>query len=353
MKLKKITAILMALAMSAGIASFSQTESFEYLDTYAISQEQSDFIENIGYAAQANYSQYQILPSMTIAQAILESGWGTSSLSQLYYNFFGMKAGGSYSGETVSLYTGEEIDGVTIMVDGTFRAYHSFDEGIRGYYEFISGYSRYSNLIGETDYVQACIKIKEDGWATDSSYSQQLINIIESYDLTRFDYVLPESEPENTENDSPALNADTITVYYPSCSSDHLSIVDALLSVGEDSSFETRMKIAEINGISNYSSTAEQNIDMLSRLKEGTLIKDFAPVSDDISLIQAGDVNLDGVIDASDIVLISAYTGNRQKNPIDKNGLLNGDVHNTGDGLTINDALAIQQYLANTAEIAS
>lgn len=156
--------------------------------TYGLTRKQLDFIKQVGNAAQKNYSRYGILPSMTTAQAILESGWGESELSALYYNFFGMRADSFYNGESVTLRTGEEIDGVLIKMDGDFRVYHSFEEGIEGYYQFITGYEHYSNLIWEKDYRTACYKIKEDGWATASNYSECLIDIIESYDLTRFDY---------------------------------------------------------------------------------------------------------------------------------------------------------------------
>lgn len=157
-------------------------------NNYGLSRKQLEFIEELGNASQKNYSKYGILPSMTVAQAILESGWGESELSALYYNFFGMRADSTYTGEKVTLRTGEEIDGVLIKMDGDFRAYDSFEEGIEGYYDFITGYERYSNLIWETDYKTACYMIKEDGWATASNYSECLIDIIESYDLTRFDY---------------------------------------------------------------------------------------------------------------------------------------------------------------------
>lgn len=157
------------------------------VQTYGLSRKQLDFIEHLGSASQKNYSKYGILPSMTVAQAILESGWGDSELSALYYNFFGMRADSTYTGEKVTLRTGEEIDGVIVKMDGDFRAYHSFEEGIEGYYQFITGYERYSNLIWETDYRTSCYNIQEDGWATASNYAECLIDIIESYDLTRFD----------------------------------------------------------------------------------------------------------------------------------------------------------------------
>lgn len=59
-----------------------------------------------------------------------------------------------------------------------------------------------------------------------------------------------------------------------------------------------------------------------------------------------GDVNLDNSVDITDVITIAAYVGNPSKNELTPQGLINGDVHNTGDGLTANDSLLIQQYLA-------
>lgn len=50
-----------------------------------------DFIRMIGDAAVSYYPQYKILPSLTVAQAILESNWGRSRLSVECHNYFGMK----------------------------------------------------------------------------------------------------------------------------------------------------------------------------------------------------------------------------------------------------------------------
>lgn len=70
------------------------------------------------------------------------------------------------------------------------------------------------------------------------------------------------------------LGVDTsITNYYPAISSDYNSIVEALKSIGVDSSFNNRKKIAVKNGINNYTGTATQNIELLDKLKAGRLIK--------------------------------------------------------------------------------
>ena len=69
---------------------------------------------------------------------------------------------------------------------------------------------------------------------------------------------------------------DYSTIYYPKCDSSYNSLVDALKSLSIDSSLSNRKLIAEINGISNYSGTSEQNIELLNKLKNGVLIKSIS-----------------------------------------------------------------------------
>ena len=61
--------------------------------------------------------------------------------------------------------------------------------------------------------------------------------------------------------------------YYPACSSSYSSIIDALNSIGVDSSYSNRKSIAALNGISNYRWISDQNIQLLNLLKQGRLIK--------------------------------------------------------------------------------
>lgn len=317
--IKKVIASVLALTLCAGALIVpSVPQMIKPVHTYAITDAQKMFIENLGSAAQKNYSKYKILPSMTVAQAILESSWGNSSLSKLYYNFFGMKAGSSYSGETVTLKTGEEVNGIKITVDGTFRVYHSFDEGIEGYYQFITGYSRYSNLIGETNYKTACTKIKEDGWATDSAYASKLINLIETYNLTRFD-------TGYTPNPTPSGDC------FPACGSGYTSIVEALKSIGVDSSMTYRKQIAAANGISGYSGTAGQNTDMLNMLKSGTLkrpgsnsdpVPEPPPIIDydSVTYFPACSSSYASIIDALKSIGVDSSMTNR-KRIAEKNGI--------------------------------
>lgn len=148
---------------------------------------QADFIKMIGDAAVRYYRDYGILPSLTIAQAILESNWGRSGLSRDCYNFFGMKWSKGCGCDYKEYKTKEQKkDGSYITITAKFRKYNSVSEGIKGYYDFLQ-YKRYQNLRGVTDYNKACDLIRQDGWATSLSYAYNLKNYIKQYDLDDYD----------------------------------------------------------------------------------------------------------------------------------------------------------------------
>lgn len=156
-----------------------------------MNKEQKDFIEKVANAC-IKYKSYGILPSMTIAQAIKESGWGKSSLGAKYFNFFGMKWTKTCGCDYVELKTKEWDGSKYVEVKAKFRKYNSFEEGIEGYYKFITGYKRYSNLIGEKDSKTACIKIQQDGWATSPTYGTSLYNdYVIPYGLEKYDSYIP------------------------------------------------------------------------------------------------------------------------------------------------------------------
>ena len=137
--------------------------------------------------------------SPIIAQAILESAWGTSNLSELYFNYFGMKCGSKWTGKSVNLETQEEYQpGTKTTIRDNFRVYDSVDAGVQGYFEFIQ-LDRYQNLKGITDPKTYLETIKEDGYATASSYVKECMDVIETYSLTQYD---PQTAPAKvTEKD--------------------------------------------------------------------------------------------------------------------------------------------------------
>jgi len=193
-----------------------------------------------------------------LAQAILESNFGTSILASRYHNYFGMKCGSSWTGDSVNMRTREEYrKGQLTNVSANFRVYSDMEAGVKGYFDFINT-KRYSNLKTARSNAEFCQMLKDDGWATDSSYVTKLLNIIQTYNLSTFDkcYTVVEDE------------------FYQKCDYKGNSLIDALNSIGVDSSKEHRKLIALANGIPDFKGTATQNTKMLKLLKAGQLRKE-------------------------------------------------------------------------------
>lgn len=145
--------------------------------------------------------------STVIAQAIVESASGTSSLGYKYHNYFGMKCGSSWRGSSVNMRTKEEYKvGVLTNIRDNFRVYESMEAGVAGYYDFIST-KRYANLKTATDYVQYAERLKADGYATSSSYVNTLVNTVRKYNLTKYDTgVVNEPKKSNLEIAKEVIN---------------------------------------------------------------------------------------------------------------------------------------------------
>ena len=125
--------------------------------------------------------------SPIIAQAIIESGWGKSGLASKYHNYFGLKCGSSWKGKSVNMSTKEEYKVGTITnIRDNFRVFDDFDDGIRGYFEFINT-SRYANLKGVKNPEEYVRRLKADGYATSSTYVNNIMRVIRDNKLTRFD----------------------------------------------------------------------------------------------------------------------------------------------------------------------
>ncbi|WP_460874176.1 glucosaminidase domain-containing protein [Furfurilactobacillus cerevisiae] len=146
----------------------------------------TDFLMQVESGAQQNWAHYGILPSVTGAQAILESGWGTSQLATNAHNLFGIK-GANIDGATVRMPTREVVNGYSLSVWANFRAYPSFIESIADHGQFLSVNSRYHNVLGERDAWLAAQKLQSDGYATDPAYADELMQIIRANNLTRWD----------------------------------------------------------------------------------------------------------------------------------------------------------------------
>lgn len=154
----------------------------------AITKEQKAFIEKVGALAAADMQKSGVLASLTIAQAILESGWGKSGLTVKANALFGIKAGSSWKGRVYSAQTQECYDGMTYTtITALFRAYDSWAESVADHSALLTGAARYKAVIGERDYKAACRAVKAAGYATDPKYADKLIQLVETYGLTAYD----------------------------------------------------------------------------------------------------------------------------------------------------------------------
>lgn len=150
------------------------------------------FIESIKEDSIINYKEYKILPSITIAQAILESSWGESSLSNKYNNLFGIKADSSWKGEYVTLETLEHKD---TMVNSKFRKYDNRGTSIKDHAEFLYKNKRYreNGVFDANTYINQAKALEKAGYSTavdehgNKVYAKRLIDLIRQYNLQLID----------------------------------------------------------------------------------------------------------------------------------------------------------------------
>lgn len=160
--------------------------------------EQKKFIKKVGAFASADMKKSGVLASLTVAQAILESAWGTSALATGGNALFGIKATKSWKGKVYCKDTKECYDGVNLVdvKNAAFRAYDSWEESVEDHSAFLKANKRYKEVIGEIDYKKACETIKAAGYATDPDYVEKLVKLIEDYGLTEFDGAAVNQEAE-------------------------------------------------------------------------------------------------------------------------------------------------------------
>lgn len=151
------------------------------------------FISQIcGYATEVAAAN-DLYASVMMAQAILESGWGASTLTTTANNMFGIK--GSYNGQYVTMDTYEDDgSGNYYLISAKFRKYPSLKESFEDNayvlrnMSFSSGNYYYSGAwkSNTTSYTQATAWL-QGRYATDTSYASKLNNLISTYNLTQYD----------------------------------------------------------------------------------------------------------------------------------------------------------------------
>lgn len=150
----------------------------------------SNFLQLIKPHAIVAYESSNILPSVLAAQAILETGWGKSELSQKANNLFGIK--GSYNGQSYTVRTREEdANGNSYYINAAFRKYPSYKESFidRAAFFTSSDWRKqvYEDVISATDYVSQVKALDTSPYATDTQYGAKLLRIINENKLYEWD----------------------------------------------------------------------------------------------------------------------------------------------------------------------
>ena len=162
----------------------------------------ADVIKKVGALFTADMKKSGILASVSLAQFILESGYGKSELAQKANNCFGMKkslSGNTWSGSVwdgKSVYTKktkeQNKDGSYTTITADFRKYPSVEDSIADHSAYLLGAKngskkRYAGLKGCKEYKKAAKIIKDGGYATSLTYVDKLCSIIEKWKLTQYD----------------------------------------------------------------------------------------------------------------------------------------------------------------------
>ena len=163
---------------------------------------EGQMIAKVGPLFTADQKKSGILASVSMAQFILESGYGKSERAQGANNCFGMKkslSGNTWGGSTwdgSSVYTKktqeQNADGSYVTITADFRRYSCVEDSIADHSAYLLGAKkvnklRYDGLKGCTDYKKAVQIIKDGGYATSLTYVEKLCSIIERWKLTQYD----------------------------------------------------------------------------------------------------------------------------------------------------------------------
>ncbi|QXJ59724.1 glucosaminidase domain-containing protein [Enterococcus raffinosus] len=179
----------------AVLTDYGEQVVAEYPASMNITENESakSFIETIGEDARTLGQEYDVFASVMIAQALLESGSGTSTLSLApNYNLFGIK--GTYQGQAVSMATQEDRgNGELYSIQSSFRKYPNYAASLGDYVELLRG-----GISGNDSYYKQAWRSTAKNYlrttnaltgtyATDTSYGRKLNSIIALYHLTQYD----------------------------------------------------------------------------------------------------------------------------------------------------------------------
>ena len=173
--MKKIFVLIIIFTSScSSLKTISDVEN-------TVEQKINFYVKKYAPAATKNMRFFKIPASITLAQGILESGYGEGTLAKKANNHFGIKCHKGWKGKSITHDDDEK--------DECFRSYKNPLRSYRDHSLFLVDRDRYSSLftLNRKDYKGWAVGLKAAGYATDPKYADKLISLIERFNLTRFD----------------------------------------------------------------------------------------------------------------------------------------------------------------------
>lgn len=194
-------------ASSGSMISDSDQRSYAHQD---LSPNQAKFINRIARPAQQVGKEYDLYPSIIIAQAALESNWGCSDLGRApHFNLFGVK--GYFAGQATNQPTTEyDNTGQKLQLNDNFRSYQNETEALRDYAETLNDPLYTGVHRKNTNNYREATRALRGKYATDPYYDQKLNQLIDAYQLTKYD------EPIKNINNNVTRPVSTVKTAFPS-----------------------------------------------------------------------------------------------------------------------------------------
>ena len=215
---RKTTYLLLALVMLITAICVSPASQVEA----ATKEEINYFLDTLGPMCTQDMIDNKILASFSMAQAIYESGWGTSTLAKNANALFGIRAYSTWGGMVYDrnecvcydswsdLVAAKGSDYVKEYKNSFWRAYESWAESVADHSDLFNRSSIYESLRGNYDYKSCAYEVVKAGYCTSETYAPYIIKLVEQYDLTKYDYYgddvsstpdetpVPDEKPEET-----------------------------------------------------------------------------------------------------------------------------------------------------------
>lgn len=263
--------LLLLICPLFGNTLYAQRQNSDYVD----------YIERYKELAIEQMKEYHIPASITLAQAVLESGAGKSELAQRSNNHFGIKCGSEWNGRSTR-HTDDRRN-------ECFRAYSSVEESYEDHSKFLLR-SRYKPLFSlkPTDYKAWARGLKACGYATSPTYAERLIKLIETYELHKYDELKKKNEVFSSDYESVTIKAHKIitnnkVMCVVAKSSDTWASLAKELSISEkkllkvnEADINTELREGDFVYLEKKQKKAEKTVGVWHKVQSGESMYDIA-----------------------------------------------------------------------------